>query len=229
MSGQITALETLFLHGDGDDYRVAGHRDGERLFHGRLEVKETDAGPRPARLRIADGADEQLHSPDRFVELARRADRIRISEQTSRRNRERLRELLAGYQLDGTAVRTCRICAQAGRYRPLTDETAIQTAGGEVCPECARDQLDRELAYRGEIGGAAADRLADLLLEVQDLERITGLLEGRLDPELTKVDEMSATVDEIDPRSVDTLDLHPDLAETVAQRFDTLLPVQSLA
>ncbi|MFB6311705.1 MAG: DEAD/DEAH box helicase, partial [Salinirussus sp.] len=29
--------------------------------------------------------------------------------------------------------------------------------------------------------------------------------------------------------TVDTLDLHPDLAETVAQRFDTLLPVQSLA
>ncbi len=229
MSQQAGALETLFLHEYGEDFRVAGFRSGERLFHGRLELKETDAGPRPARLRVVDGSDEQLHSPDRFVELARRADRIRISEQTSKRARERLQAMLAGYQLEATAVRTCRLCANDGRYAPLTSGTAIETEGGQVCPDCAREQLDRELAYRGELSGAAADRLGDLLLEVQDLGRITNLLEGRLDPELTKVDEISATVDEIDLQDVADLDLHPDLQRAVADRFETLLPVQSLA
>jgi helicase len=229
VSRQVAALETLFLHEEGPDYVVAGHRDGEGLFQGRLELKETEAGPRPARLRVVDGSDEELLGPDRFVELARRADRIRISEQTSRRGRAELQEMLSGYQLESTAVRTCRLCATEGRYSPITADNAIDTEGGQVCPDCARAQLDRELAYRGELSGAAAERLAALLLEVQDLQRISNLLEGRLDPELTKVDEISATVDEVDPIAVADLDLHPALEATVLDRFDQLLPVQSLA
>ena len=97
MSRQVAALETLFLHEEGPDYVVAGHRDGEGLFQGRLELKETEAGPRPARLRVVDGSDEELLGPDRFVELARRADRIRISEQTSRRGRAELQAMLSSW------------------------------------------------------------------------------------------------------------------------------------
>ena len=229
MSRQVGALDTLFFHEEGADFRIAGLRDGERLFQGRLELKTTDAGPRPARLRVFEGDSEDLHSPDRFVELARRADRRRISEQTSRAGRQTLEAMLEGYQLEATAVRTCRLCADEGRYSPITAETAIATEGGSVCPDCAREQLDRELAYRGEMSGAAEERLADLLLEVGDLERITNLLQGQLDPELTKVDEISATVDEVDAIPVADLDLHPDLAATVEERFEHLLPVQSLA
>jgi len=229
VSRQVGALDTLFFHEEGADFRIAGLRDGERLFQGRLELKTTDAGPRPARLRVFEGDSEDLHSPDRFVELARRADRRRISEQTSRAGRETLEAMLEGYQLEATAVRTCRLCADEGRYSPITEETAIATEGGSVCPDCAREQLDRELAYRGEMSGAAEERLADLLLEVGDLERITNLLQGQLDPELTKVDEISATVDEVDAIPVADLDLHPDLAATVEERFEHLLPVQSLA
>ena len=214
MSQQLADVDTLFLHEQGGDYRVAALRDGERLFHGRLELKETDAGPRPARLRVIDGSSEDLHSPDRFVELARRATRIRISEQTSPGGRETLQSMLDAYQLEATAVRTCRLCAGEARYSPLTGETAIETDGEHVCPDCARAQLDQELAYRGEIGGAARDRLEDLLLEVQDLERITNLLSGDLDPELTKFDEISPTVEDVDPVRVDSLSLHPDALAT---------------
>ncbi|PSQ32309.1 DEAD/DEAH box helicase [Halobacteriales archaeon SW_10_68_16] len=229
MSQQVADVETLFLHEHGDDYRVAVQREGQRVFHGRLELKETDAGPRPARLRVTEGTSEQLHSPDEFVELARRAERIRISEQTSRSGRAQLRAMLDGYQLEAKVVRTCRYCANDGRYSPVTSETAIQTEDEHICPDCAREELDRELAYRGEISGAARERLEDLLLEVQDLDRITNLLKGDLDPELTKFDEIRATVDEVDPVPTADLDLHPGIQRTIEERFDTLLPVQSLA
>jgi len=229
VSREVAGVDTLFLHGQGEDYRVAVQADGERLLQGRLEVKETGAGPRPARLRTVDGTSEELHSPDRFVELARRADRIHISEQTPEAGREELRALLSGYQLEATVVRTCRLCAGEGRYSPLTSETAIATDHEHVCPDCAREQLDRELAYRGEITGDARARLEDLLLEVQDLERITNLLSGELDPDLTKFDEISATVDDVDPVPVADLDLHPGIGDLVADRFESLLPVQSLA
>ena len=229
MSQQAAAVETLFLHERGEEFRVVGQRDGRRLFHGVLELKETDAGPRPRRLRIKDGTDEDLRSPDQFVDIARRAARIRISEQTSQPGRKRAREMLDAYQLDAKVVRTCRYCAESGRYAPITSETAIEADGEQICPDCASAELDRELAFEGSITGDARDRLEDLLLEVQDLERITNLLSGNLDPDLTKFDEISATVDDVDLVPTDSLSLHPGIQDHLESRFDTLLPVQSLA
>ncbi len=229
MSRQAARVDTLFLHEGKNAYQVVANRGGERLFHGRLEIKETNAGPRPARLRVIDGSNEELRSPDEFVDIARRASRIRISEQTSKHGREELQELFDGYQLEAKVVRTCRFCASDGRYSPITSETAIETENESICPECARVELDRQLAYHGKISGSAQERLEALLLEVQDLERITNLLKGQLDPELTKFDEISPTVEDVDPVPVDSLSLHPGLQHKLEDRFETLLPVQSLA
>jgi helicase len=229
VSQQAAAVDTLFLHEHGEDVRVVAQRDGQRLFRGVLELKETDAGPRPRRLRVEDGSDEQLRSPDQFVELARRAGRIRISEQTSKRGRDQLRAMLDGYQLEAKVVRTCRFCASAGRYSPITSETAIAADGEHICPECASQELDRQLAFDGAITGDARQRLEELLLEVQDLDRITNLLSGELDPDLTKFDEISATVDDVELVPTDSLSLHPAIQQHLESRFDTLLPVQSLA
>jgi len=229
VSQQVGQVGTLFLHEYGDDVRVVVTQDGQRMLNAVLELKETDAGPRPARLRVKQGSSEEPRSPDQFVELARRAKRIRISQQTSPAVRERLRTLLDAYQLSAKVVRTCRYCAGEGRYSPITSETAIEADGEHICPDCARAELDRELAYRGEITGDARERLYDLLLDVQDLERVSNLLKGDLDPDLTKYDEISATVDEVDPVRVDSLDLHPGIQQHLESRFETLLPVQSLA
>ena len=229
MSQQVAKVDTLFLHEDGDDFRVVVQRDGDRVFHGRLEVTQRDAGPRPARLRVVEGTSEELRSPDEFVELARRATRIRISEQTSVHGRERLREMLDAYQLAAKVVRTCRFCAGDGRYSPITAETAISADQEEICPDCARERLDKELAYHGSITGDARARLEDLLLDVQDLDRIENLLKGELDPDLTKFDEISATVEDVDPVPTSDLSLHPGIQGKLESRFDTLLPVQSLA
>jgi helicase len=229
VSQQVGRVDTVFLHEDADDYRIVARRDGGRVFHGRLELKETDAGPRPARLRVTEGSSEQLYSPDEFVDLARAAGRLRISEQTSPAGRERLQAMLGAYQLEAKVVRTCRYCANSGRYSPITAETAIRADGEDICPDCARAELDRELAYHGSITGAAQDRLEDLLLEVGDLDRIVDLLSGNLDPDLTKFDEISATVDEVEPVPTSDLSLHPGIQSKLEDRFDTLLPVQSLA
>jgi helicase len=177
---------------------------------------------------VKDGDDEVPRPPDQFVEIARRADRIRISEQTTRAGRERLRAMLDGYQLEAKAVRTCRYCADAGRYSPITSETAIQTDDEFICPDCAMRELEREAEFRGLQSGAR-DRLEELLLAVGDLERIRNLLSGNLDPELTKFDEISATVEAVDPVPTDSLTLHPGIQSKLEDRFDSLLPVQSLA
>ena len=229
MATQVREVDTLFLHELDGEYLVTAHRDGDRLFRGRLTPKDTDAGPRPGRFRIRQGSSEDPRQPSEFVELARRAGRIRISEQTSRAGRQELRNLLSAYQEEATVVRTCRYCAESGRYSPVTEETAIAADGESICPDCGKAELERELAFQGDLTGAARDRLEELLLEVQDLGRITDLLKGQLDPDLTKFDEISATTDEVDDVAVSELDVHPDLLELVSDRFDTLLPVQSLS
>ncbi|MFP8890880.1 DEAD/DEAH box helicase [Natrialbaceae archaeon A-CW2] len=231
MSKQVPEVETLFCHETGSDYLVVVTRDGKRLFRAKLGLSETSAGPRPAKFRVKRGSSEEPRQPDEFVDLARRASRIRISEQTSKSGREALLEMFAGYQLEdkAKAVRTCRYCASSGRYSPITTETAIKSDDDWICTDCASRELERELSYVGNVTGAAKDRLEELMLEVQDLERITNLLKGRLDPDLTKFDTISATTDEVDPVGVDTLNLHPGLQNLLEDRFDTLLPVQSLS
>ncbi len=227
MSKQVADVGTLFLHESGDEYTVVVRRDGDRLLRGRLELKQTDAGPRPGRFRIKEGDDDVPRRPEQFIEMARRATRIRISEQTSPRGRKELEAMLDGYQLGAKQVRTCRYCAGKGRYSPLTSETAIRADEEFICPECAKRELEREANYRGLQSGAR-DRLEDLLLEVGDLERVANLLSGQLDPELTKFDEISATTDEIDLVSTRDLDVHGELKSRL-QHFEDLLPVQSLA
>ena len=229
MSRQVGRVETLFLHGRGDDILVAVTRDGDRVFRAVLDLKETDAGPRPGRFRVKRGSTEEPRDPSQFVELARRAERIRISQQTATADRERIEAMLDGYQLDALTVRTCRYCASEGRYSPITEDTAIKADRDYICPDCATQELDGELAYAGGLTGAAQDRLEELLLEVQDLDRIVNLLQGELDPDLTKFDEIGATVDDVDPVPTSELDLHPDLKAQVTGRFDSLLPVQSLS
>ena len=227
MSKQVAEVGTLFLHEAGDSYTVVVRRDGERLLRGRLDLKETSAGPRPGRFRVIDGDDEIPRRPEQFVEMARRATRIRISEQTSRAGREALEAMLDGYQLGAKQVRTCRYCAGNGRYSPLTSETAIKADDEHICPDCAKRELEREADYRGLRSGAR-DRLEELLVEVGDLERVANLLSGQLDPDLTKFDEISATTDEIDLVSTRDLDAHGELKSRL-RKFDELLPVQSLA
>jgi len=229
VSQQAASVGTLFLHELDGAYQVVGVRDGDRLFRAKLSLKETEAGPRPARFRRQRDSSEEPRSPDEFVELARRASRIRISEQTSTAGRRELQVMLEGYQLDAKVVRTCRYCASAARYSPITEDTAISSGQDDVCRDCARHELDKELSLQGGLTSAARERLEELMLEVSDLDRIIDLLKGRLDPDLTKFDEISATLDEVDPVPVDELSVHPDLKNLLVDRFDTLLPVQSLA
>ena len=229
MSSTNQPVDTLFLHQRDDDYLIEVIGNGESLFTGRLTVVERDAGPRPARLfeRHSDG--EEPRQPDHFIDVARRANAIRISEQTSPKGRSELQTMLAGYQLDATVVRTCRYCAGAGRYSPISSDTGVQTTEGYICQDCARNELDRQLGMYGEFTDAARERLAELLFEVGDLERILGLLSGGMDPELTRVDTISATVDAVDPVPVTSLALDERFKHIIADQFDELLPVQSVS
>ncbi|KAB1186889.1 MULTISPECIES: DEAD/DEAH box helicase [Haloferax] len=229
MSKQVTRVDTLFLHQTDDDYLVVVQRDGKRVLRGKLELKETNAGPRPLRFLVIRKGEETPRDPSQFVELARSASRIRISQQTSQHGREELKAMLDGYQLEALVVRTCRRCSANSRYSPITDDTAIKAEHEYVCRDCAVRELEQELSFAGGLTRAAQDRLEELLYETGDLTRITNLLQGELDPDLTKFDTISATTEDVDLVDTADLDIHPNLKSMLTDRFETLLPVQSLA
>ncbi len=229
MAKTVREVDVLFLHETNNGYVVSGYRDNDSLFQGKLEVGETSAGPRPKRFRVTDGDSDDHRPPDEFIELARRSENIRISEQTSPAGQTELLGLFDGFQLDASIVRTCRYCASRGRYSPITNETAISSGDDQICRDCAVVELDQELAYHGGLTAAAKERLIELLYSVQDVDRITDLLSGELDPEVTKFDEISATVEDVDLVRVDSLALHDEFQGLISDRFETLLPVQSLA
>lgn len=229
MSTTVRGFDVLFLHETNSGYLVSGYRDGESLFRGKLEVGESSVGPRPQRFRVTDGGTNEHRQPDEFIELARRSDHIRISEQTSESRRAELLELFDAFQLEASIVRTCRYCASRGAYTPITSETAITSGDDQICRDCGVVELEQELAYHGGLTAAAKERLIELMYSVQDVDRIKNLLSGQLDPEITKFDEIDATVEDVDQVSVASLELHGALKELVADRFETLLPVQSIA
>jgi len=228
VSQQLAEVETLFLHEARSDYTVVATRDGNRILRGRLELKERLRRPATGQVPCHPRRRDHPRQPGEFVDLARAAGRIRISEQTSPKNRKRLQAMLDGYQLEAMAVRTCRRCANDGRYGPITSDGAIEHNDELICRDCARRELERELSYKGEFTGAAEERLEELLYESGDLDRIVNLLQGGLDPDLTKYDEVSANVDDISPVRTEDLDLHR-ISAHLQGRFEELLPVQSLS
>ncbi len=227
VSGQ--AIGTVFLHEEGGGFRVAGMQDGERVVDGELELVERSAGPRPGKFRVRRNGETIPRQPDEFVDLVRAADAIRISEQSGQSSVAELREMLSAYQQEASVVRTCRYCASAGRYSPIDEAHAVRSGEDLICRACAAEELDRELNYRGEFNERAEARLTELLYEVGDLERITDLLSGGMDPELTRVDTISATAEDVDPVPAAGLPVDDRLRAVLAERFETLTPVQSLS
>ncbi|MFW6153418.1 MAG: DEAD/DEAH box helicase, partial [Halobacteriota archaeon] len=225
MNLEVESVTLVFLHGRRDDVLVEVHA-GDAVASGRLELKTTDAGPRPRRFRWQRDDELVPDEPSAIIELCRAADRIRISGQTGGAMRTDLLAMLDAYQLEAGVVRTCPACAARGRYTPLTDETAIATERGELCIDCATSQLERDLTFHDAATPMVAERFAALLERVQDLPRVRRLLEGGLDPELTRIDEIEATTDDPDELFPDELDVVEPLRDRLIERFDRLRPVQ---
>jgi helicase len=210
----------LLVSPDGDGYKVLPSKGGETVFHGRLEVRETSKGPRPAKLRVRRDGDDETRQPDEFIDLARMADGVVYP--ASADGFGEMAELLDAYGVGLGREEVCRLCLVNGRFTSLWKNDAVLYDGERICVDCARDELRREASFRG-VSSATRDRLNDLLRRVGEVDKVVALLEGSLDPELTKFDEMDENVAE--PVPVEDTPLSDEVRELL--EFDSLLPVQA--
>ncbi|MFP4188832.1 MAG: DEAD/DEAH box helicase [Halobacteriales archaeon] len=210
----------LLVSPDGDGYKVLPSRDGETVFSGRLEVRETPKGPRPAKLRVRRDGDDETRQPDEFVDLARMADEVVYT--ASADGFGEMAALLDAYGVGLRREEVCRLCLVNNRFTSLHKNDAVLYDGERICVDCARDELRREASFRG-VSSTTRDRLNDLLRRVGEVDKVVALLEGSLDPELTKFDEMDENVAE--PVPLDETPLSDEVRELL--EFNSLLPVQS--
>lgn len=212
----------LLISPDGNGYSLLPSKGGETVFSAKLETRETGKGPRPAKLRVRRNGDGEgeTRKPDEFVELARMVDDVVY--EASGDGFGEMEELLDAYGVDMRREEVCRLCLLNDRFTSLYDEDAVLNDGERICVDCARDELGREASFRG-VSSETRDRLDDLLRRVGRVEKVVGLLEGSLDPELTKFDEMDENVAE--PVPLDETALSDEVVSLLP--FESLLPVQA--
>ena len=222
-------LDRVFLHAE-TPLRIRVVTDppwGQQL---RAHLRMTDAGPRPHRFTQTVGSEQTPLRPEAFVAVLRAAAVIRISDDSSQEARENLMALLRDFQLSGAVVRTCRLCTLEWRYQPVTGETGVDHDGELICRSCAMEEVRRYLRMsRVQLSAAAVDRLKGLLAQTGELAQIKRMLEGGLDPAVTRVDTIDADPPATAGPVVGELPIDERVRARISERVDRLLPVQVAA
>ncbi|MFB6284124.1 MAG: DEAD/DEAH box helicase [Halobacteria archaeon] len=212
-----------------EKFVVLPRKDGDTLFAAELELKDTGSGARPSKFRVRDGEDgfTDVRQPDEFLDLAKMAGGIVVPDDIKVSEAARLEGMMDAFQLNLDTIEVCRFCLLENCFTEIGEGRRVRFNGEYICPDCGKRELDREISYKGDLSRKVRDRLKQLLLRVGDVEKLVGLLNASLDPELTKYDTVSETSGIGDSVSVDDLSLHPGLRDAVG--FEELLPVQSLS
>ncbi len=219
---------SVIIHPQDSKLAVLPIKDNakEPIFYGILTLKITPKGARAGKFRIKQGEKEEFRAPDEFIELLRLADKILIAEGNENSEAE-FKELLAAYQFDYGYTNTCRLCLMSGRYTTV-DSNSIRFHNEQVCEECAKKELMREIKTF-KIGRHGQERFIKILLETRNLDRVLAMLSPeKLDSGLTRFDTIEASRVGCSIKVKD-LPMHYELKKILLGQLEELMPVQALS
>ncbi|MDD4248347.1 MAG: DEAD/DEAH box helicase, partial [Methanosarcina sp.] len=75
-----------------------------------LHIKDSYKGPRPHKIRLLTGKNEEFIPPQQFIELLRSANRIMLTEGGNPANEVAFLEMLKAFQLSADRVKICKHC-----------------------------------------------------------------------------------------------------------------------
>ncbi|MDY6778956.1 MAG: hypothetical protein SV760_00080 [Halobacteria archaeon] len=142
---------TVLVAPDGERYKVVPTKNGDRLFVAYLEVSETSKGPRPTKFRVVRDDDQELREPSEFVDLCRMADEVVVPRSSSDDDKREVEEMLSAYQIEAVGREVCRLCLVNDRYTSLSDRNAVKHHDERICQDCAKEELGREISYKGDL------------------------------------------------------------------------------
>ncbi|MEA1945238.1 MAG: DUF5814 domain-containing protein, partial [Euryarchaeota archaeon] len=198
-------------------------RQKKPLFCGTLTLKKTEKGMRPYKFM----SENRFRKPSDAIDMLRSADRIMLASGDQKTTEEFL-DMLHGYQLSCIRVRLCRYCLLEDKFSPI-DKRSVRFKNEMICPDCALEELHRELVPM-KLGGSGLERIEKLVLKTRDLDRVLGMLDPeRLDRDLTLYRTIEATSVDTNPVTMDDLPLPERFRNLLSRRIKKLLPVQTLA
>lgn len=136
---------------------------------GMTEIDATAKGYRPGHYRVRWGKKHQFRTtPSKELVVSLRKATVFLT-----REDEAFEGFLQDFQIPFSRTKVCRICLMEDRVTPLNRKNSVRyTTGEQICFDCARRELRRELATMGKVGMHALGHLEELLRNYRDMDKV---------------------------------------------------------
>ncbi|WP_017981061.1 DEAD/DEAH box helicase [Methanocaldococcus villosus] len=166
------------------------------------------------RCRLGD----KLIQPSKVLELLKK-EKIAIVKDKS------LEELLKSYHLKFDYINLCPLCLIKNVYKKLIKNNKCKYGNIYICLECAIKEVKEEIKVSEEL-------IEKFLKKFKDVDKVLSLLRIKNPlnhPELTRYDIIESSEEDIECYKIDDLNIPEKLKKILKERYNTLLPVQTLA
>ncbi len=191
---------------------------------GMLELVDTPKGIRPVKYRIRhtkSGGYRNTPSKDLITHLRR--SRVYLTTKDTP-----FESFLQDLQIQFSYVSLCRFCLMDDRVTELDKKNAVDFGEGEqICMDCARKELRRELVHMGRLGRSALSHLDELLEKYRSVDRVLATIEpDRLSVSHTLYDRLEAHP-VVQTARIEELPFPREFVTSCG--VESLMPVQQLA
>jgi helicase len=159
----------IIVHPQRGTYKILFYDDRAVRGVGVVELSTGPKGMRPSHYRLRWANKRQFkHTPPKEL-----IDSLRKSQVYLTRKDEEFEEFLNAFQVPVHYTDLCRMCLLEERVTPLDRKTSVKFGKKEqICPECAKRELRRELAHMGKIGRSAMGHIDELLARFRDIDKV---------------------------------------------------------
>ncbi|MHA1362361.1 MAG: DUF5814 domain-containing protein [Candidatus Freyarchaeota archaeon] len=139
---------------------------------------------RARRVRVSSNRREEYIQPKEFVSLLRGARRIIITADFREEFRKQILGMLRDFGIKKVEVlEVCKYCLADGFLTLLGKDNTFHAHGDKLCWNCLREEMEKELQYRGiRVSAEMKKRLGNILYNKRDLESILTFLSPKFDP-----------------------------------------------
>ena len=215
----------ILIHPHKGNYRVLFFDESHVRGSGIVDLSSSIKGVRPDHYRLKWGGKSVYRNiPTKELILSLRQSTVRLTKPDPL-----FESFLNDFQVPFGYTDLCRICLLEDRITRIDGNTSVRygSAGEQICFDCAKRELRREVAHMGRVGRGAAGHLESLLRKYRDIDRVLASIQ----PEQVKIGQTL----------FDRLDAHPvthtqALHELALPRgfvdlamVETLMPAQQIA
>jgi len=206
-------------------YRILFYDESHIRGVGIVDISDSPKGVRPDHYRLRWGTKKVYRNiPTKELLLSFRQSRVKLT-----RPDPLFESFLNDFQVAFSYTDVCRMCLIEDRITRLDPGTSVRygKSSEQICYDCARRELRREVAHMGHVGRGALGHMEELLKKYRDIDRVLSSIQ----PENVKIGQ--TLFDRLEAHPVTNTQSLEELA--LPRKFvdlamvDKLMPAQQLA